>query len=152
MDLNLFKTDESKSNEGVWCPVDPTTQIKIARYGNRLFQRALQREMKPYKQMIDKGALDDDTADLLLVTAMAEGILVDWRGMTHGGEPLPYTRAAAIELLLDKKFRDFRELVVNLAQDMQLFREEEIEEDAGNSQSSSDGSVSGASEKTSLEV
>lgn len=140
MDLNVFKTDTVKTDEGVWCPIDSETDIKIARYGNKVFQRAFQREMKPYKQLIDRGALDDDTADKILVNAIAEGILLDWRGMKKNGEDLPYSRSAAIDILLDKSLRDFRALVVELAQDMQLFRETEIEDAEGKSQSSSAGS------------
>lgn len=152
MDLNTFKTDVKKSDEGVWCPVDTTTDIKIARYGNRTFQRALKRVMKPHKVMIDRGTLDDDMADKLLVEAMAEGILIDWRGMTENGAPLEYTKSEAIKVLLNKELRDFRELVVSLSQDMQLFRDEEIEEAEKKSQSSSDGSASGESAKTSSEA
>lgn len=152
MDLNTFKTNAEKSDEGVWCPVDASTDIKIARYGNRTFQRALKRVMKPHKVMIDRGTLDDDTADALLVEAMAEGILIDWRGMTQAGEPLEYTKSAAIKVLLDKNLRDFRELVVSLSQDMQLFRDEEIEEAEKKSQSLSDGNANGENEKTSLEA
>lgn len=149
MDLELFRTDEKKSDEGVWCPVDAKTEVKIARYGNRTFQRALKREMKPYKRLIDRDALDDDTADKVLVAAIAEGILVDWRGMTKAGVELPYSRAAAEEILMDKTLRDFRGLVIELSQDMQMFRDEEIEDNEGKSQSSSDGNVSGESERTS---
>jgi hypothetical protein len=149
MDLNIFKTDEQKSDEGVWCPVDVKTDIKIGRYGNRTFQRALKREMQPYKRLIDRDALDDETADKVLVNAIAEGLLLDWRGMTRDGEPLPYSREAAIEILSNKQFRDFRQLVVELAQDMQLFREEEVEQNEGKSQSLSDGNLSGENEKTS---
>jgi len=152
MDLNLFKTDEKKSDEGVWCPVDAVTEIKIARYGNRVFQRALKNAMKPYKQLIDRGAIDDDTADRVLVTAIADGILLDWRGMTRNGKELPYSREEAVKILLDKSLRDFRALVVELSQDMQMFRDAEIEEAAGNLQSSSDGIANGESVSNSLEA
>lgn len=152
MDLDIFETNEEKSNEGVWCPIDAVTDIKIARYGNRIFQRALKRVMKPHKVMIDRGTLDDDTADKLLVEALAEGILIDWRGMTRKGAPLEYSRSAAVDVLTDKRLRDFREMVVMLSQDMQLFRDEEIDEAEKKPVSSSDGNASGESAKTSLEA
>jgi hypothetical protein len=114
VDLNLFKTDVSKSSDGVWCPVDVNTGLKIARFGNRTFQRALKREMKPYQRLIDRDALDDETSDKILVTAIVEGILLDWRGMTRDGEPLPYTKSAAIAILLDKSLEDFRKVVLDL--------------------------------------
>lgn len=149
MDLNTFKTNVVKSDEGVWCPVDATTDIKIARYGNRTFQRALKRVMKPHKVMIDRGTLDDDTADRLLVEALAEGILIDWKGMTQAGKPLEYTHAEAVKVLMNKELRDFRELVVSLSQDMQMFRDEDIDDAEKKSPTSSNGNANGESEKTS---
>lgn len=149
MDLNIFETNETKSDDGVWVPVDLKTSVKIARYGNRKFNRALQRGMKPYKQLIDKEALDDETSDKVFVTAIVEGILVDWRGMVYNGEPLPYSKEAAIKILMNKKLRDFREFVIVTSQDMQLYRDEEVAEAEGKSESSSDGSLSGESEKIS---
>ena len=136
MDLSLFETDANKSKDGVWCPIDAVTNLRIARYGNAKFKRYLEREMKPYKRLIDKGALKEETADKILAGAIASTILVDWENMEYNGEPLAYSHEAAVKILLDPKLRDFRDVVVELSQDMQLFKEEEVEEDAGNSQSS----------------
>jgi len=149
MDLNVFETDANKSNDGVWCPVDTETEVKIARYGNKNFQRSLQREMAPYKRIINTGAMKDDVADKIMCTALAEGILVDWRGMKYGGEDLPYSIEAAVEILMNPKLRDFRQLVVELSQEMELFREEEVAESEGKSQAGSSGSQTGETENSS---
>jgi hypothetical protein len=136
VDLNLFETDAAKSKDGVWCPIDNVTDIRIARYGNPKFRSYLEREMKPYKRLIDKGALKEETADKILAGAIASTILVDWRNMELNGAPLPYSQESALKILLDPKLRDFRDIVVELSQDMQLFKEQEVQEDAGNSQTS----------------
>lgn len=128
MDLTLFQTDADRSVDGVWCPVDDDTKIKVARLGNKRYQRVLQREMTPYKRLIDKGTVSDDVADKILVTAMAEAILLDWEGMTKHGEPFPYSKQNAVDLLLDPNLKDFRDFVTELSQDIELFRQEEIQE------------------------
>jgi len=152
MELNKLKTSEQKSVNGVWVSIDDDTDLLIGRYGNRKFQKALNAAMAPYKQAINRGTLSDAKSDQIMVDALVEGILLGWKGITLNGEELPYSKEAATKLLLDKSMRDFRELVVELSQDAQAYRDEEVAENEGKSEPSSNGTPSGESEKTSSEV
>ena len=44
---------------------------------------------------------------------MAEHILVDWKGISKGGEELPYSLENAIALLSDPKYEDLYQWVFN---------------------------------------
>lgn len=145
MDLSSLKTDTKLADEGAWVDLDPTTRIKVARYGNRNFRDRLRALMKPYNRMIENGTMDDTKADELLVQAISETVVLDWEGLEMNGEPVTYSAAKAKELLLDPALRDFRELVISLSNELEVFRGEEIEETVGKSQPTSDGVSSGES-------
>ena len=149
MDLNNFATNVELSEEGVWCPVDAVTEIRVARYGNRKFQRLLQKLSAPYKVQMERQMMKDDVAEAVFIEALATAILVDWRGMTENGEPLPYSKENAIAVLSNPKLKDFRDLVVSLSQDAEMFRDEEVSEAKEKSQSGTDGKSSGDSTKSS---
>lgn len=149
MDLNSFATNVELSEEGVWCPVDAVTEIRVARYGNRKFQRLLQKLSAPYKVQMERQMMKDEVAESVFIEALATAILVDWRGMTQNGEPLDYTVGNAIAVLSNPKLKDFRDLVVSLSQDAEMFRDEEVAEAKEKSGSGSGGNSNGESTKSS---
>ena len=127
MDLSNLKTDTALTEDGAWIDIDTTTRIKVARYGNKKFKERLRRLMKPYSRMIDQGTMPDDKADELLVDAMANSILLDWEGLELNGEKVQYSIDQAKAFLSDPELQDFRELVVSLSNDLEAFRQKEIE-------------------------
>ena len=139
MDLNNFATDVSLAEEGAWIQIDEETSIRVARYGNRRFKKVFARLTAPYKVQIQQGTLNEEMASSLLTRAIAEAILVDWKGMKKAGKDLPYSVEAAIKILSDETLSNFRDMVVNLSQDIQTFREQEVREDAEKLQSISGG-------------
>lgn len=132
MNIRTFQTDKSLETEGVWQDVGDGGELLIARLGNKKYQDAVRKRMKPYKQAIKQDRLPDEVADKIVVTALADHILLDWRGIKDGpdGPVVEYTRETAIAWLTDMP--DFRELVLALANDMESYRTADIEDDAGN--------------------
>ena len=128
MDLSKLKVDQKSAVDGVWVDLDETSKIKIARYGNSHFKTRLREVLAPYKRMIDNETLSDEKSDDLMMQVVAETILLDWKGMTMNGEEVEYSTAKAKELLIDPSLSEFRELTMSLSRDMQLFREQELEE------------------------
>lgn len=130
MDLTRFKADPVLEDEGVWTSVDAGTEasIKIARIGNRRYREAMTRRLKPFRRALRNGTLDEKVTEKITAEVLAETILLDWKGLTQNGVPLSYSPEAAKELLCDNRFKDFRDLVVELAGDLELYRQQDIED------------------------
>jgi hypothetical protein len=133
VDLNTLKTDTNLAEEGVWVDIDPTTRLKVARYGNAKFRNKLRALMKPYERMIDNNTMDDGKADELLIVAVVDSVLLDWEGLERDGEALPYSKDTAKEILLDPALRDFREIVFSVSNELELFREKKVDDIVGES-------------------
>lgn len=129
MDLNQLKTDPSKTDQGTWVRIDDTTRLKLARFGSPRFQAAFKERMGPLKKL--KGnRLGEKEADEITVDIMLDAVLLDWEGITSNGAEVPFSQAR--EILLDPQYRDFRIWIAELADDIENFRVEGIEEDSEN--------------------
>lgn len=77
-------------------------------------------------------------------------VLLDWRGIEDDhDQPEPYSKERALTYLSEARYQRFREGVIwagNVVADQQKAA---IEDDVGNSQTSSDGSSPGGTEKSS---
>ncbi|MFX4220699.1 MAG: hypothetical protein ACMVO3_06715 [Thalassobaculum sp.] len=146
MDLSRFKTDTALEDEGVWTTIDAASdaEIRIARIGNRRYRETMAKRLKPYRRALRAGTLDDSVTERLTAEVLAETVLLDWRGLTVDGAPLPYSRETARDLLLDPAYRDFRDLVVELAGELDLYRERDLEDAEKNLATSSAGTSTGA--------
>jgi len=131
MELNTFTVTDDAEN-GVWVDMGNDARIKVARMNNKKYKRSIKTLSTPYKRMIQMNALPDDTAEQILNKAMAEAILLDWEGLKLNGEELPYNRDNAMKILSDPALEDFRNVVMDISNDMELFREQEQEEEIKN--------------------
>lgn len=127
MDLNTFKVDQDKAQEGVWCDLGDA-RLKVARYGNKKFQDALKNAMAPYKRLAEQGRLNDDIAEKILINAIAKYVLLGWENLTIDGKGVNYSYDNAVKILSNPEYKDFREVVVSMSQEVDLFRKEEVEE------------------------
>lgn len=126
-----FKTDKQAEEEGTWVPLSATARLKIARIGNPRYALALKRCSQPYvKPGMRLTDVDDETYTTITKHAVAEAILLDWEGVLRDGQPLPYSKEAAIDAF---EMKDFYELVLNLATSMETFRVARLETLAKNS-------------------
>jgi hypothetical protein len=71
-------------------------------------------------------------------------VLLDWQGLQRGGAPVAYSPREAAAILADPAYKDFRDLVVELAGDQEAYRERDLEDAEKNSATSSAGSSTGA--------
>lgn len=130
MDFKAIKTDPEAEQNGVWQDIGGGASLLIARYLNPKHKKAVDKRTKPYRRQIRDGSIPDEIADKLEADCMADAVLLDWQGVTDGGEPVAYSRAEAARRLFE--YRDFREMVQDLARDAAAYREAEIEEAEGN--------------------
>lgn len=137
-----FETDTVAEVEGVWVDLGDGGSVKVARLNNPNHKKALDHLRKPYKNMLRTGrGLPDDVAEKISSQAMAEAILLDWKGLKgRDGKEVAYSPEKALELLMDPALKDFRDNVAYLAMEQETFRKEALETAAKNSDTSSPGS------------
>jgi hypothetical protein len=146
MDLNRFKADTALEDEGVWTTVDAASgcRLRIARIGNRRYRETMARRLKPYRRALRAGTLDDQVTERITAEVLAETVLLGWQALERGGAPVDYSPEAAAAILADPAYKDFRDLVVELASDQEAYRERDIEDAEKNSATSCVGSTTGA--------
>jgi len=121
-----YETDKGKESEGVWENLGEGLRVKVARANNPHHQRVAESLMRPYRRQIANGSLSVEKQEEITIKAMAECLLLDWEGLKIDDKAVPYSVAKATELLTE--YKDFREEVASIAQSMELFRAEEIED------------------------
>lgn len=126
MDIGKLKTNLDLESEGVWVELGEGARIKVARMNNPRHSAALRRITKPYRRQIEAGTLNEDISYRLIGEALAEGILLDWEGLTDNGEEIKYSPKTAKDLLTNPQLRDFRGQVEAAATDAEQFRLETI--------------------------
>lgn len=133
-----FETDEHLEEDGVWVDLGHGAQVLVARFGNKRHREALEKYRTPHKGLIASGRpLPAEVADQILLHAAADTILLGWRGITENGMTVPYSRQKALEYLRDLK--DFRAQIDYVSGQMETFRRQAMEADAGNLSPSSPG-------------
>lgn len=129
---SAFGSDKGRERDGAWVDIGPA-RFKLARAGgaNVVFGRAVMQATKPYRRFLEKGDMDPEVADRIMVKVYAETIVLDWEGVDGAdGQPVPYSREACVKLLTD---------LPNLFQEIQreaaayhTFAQEGLEKSAGN--------------------
>jgi hypothetical protein len=126
MDLQAtFATDKKKEQDGVWKNLGDA-RVKIARANNPKYRTALTKYIKQFVPAGIQPKPDDPNIEKATVYAMAEAILLDWENLAIKGEILEVSVEQAIGILTD--YPDFREVISQLAIDVDNFRPDEIAE------------------------
>ena len=121
-----FATDETLEENGTWFQIGGGARVLVARSGNRKYGKMLTKEVERNKKALD---LNDDAADKLseeiMISVLAETILLGWEDISFKGEVLEYNVANAKKLLAVK---DFRKAIAHFADDVSAFKFKETEE------------------------
>lgn len=121
-----FTTNLQKEVEGVWVVLDPITgaAIKVARMFNTRYKQRVRQLNQQYAASLQiRGELPAETQEDILKIAVAESVLLDWKNFTENGQPLPpYTAEEGKKRL---EWRDFRNIVVDAASQIQHFQDEQ---------------------------
>lgn len=139
MDLRKrFATDPELELNGVWVEIGQGARVKVARTNNKRYTERMQALMRPHRRQLRMGQLDDEVFDAILIRVVAETVLLDWENLEDGGKPIPYNTENAMRLMTE--FPDFRNVVAEIAQEMETFRAVELADAEKNSERSSSGS------------
>ena len=121
-----FATDETLEENGTWFQIGGGARVLVARSGNRKYGKMLTKEVERNKKALD---LNDDAADKLseeiMISVLAETILLGWEDISFKGEVLEYNVSNAKKLLAVK---DFRKAIAQFADDVSAFKFKETEE------------------------
>lgn len=125
MDLNEFKKDAQKEQDGIWIDGPEGSRFRIRSADSKQYRNALAALARKYSP----GRLrkDGETQLKMVIEAMAEALVLDWDGIEDNGQPLPCTKENAMRIL---SITELRELVASEAQDIANFRSEALAADA----------------------
>ena len=139
MDLNELKKQQEAAAEGIWVEYGDM-EFKIRSTTSKEYRKAVMKNSKGKTAHTLKRL---EVLDQVGIKTMAEGLLLDWKGLTEGGEPLPCTLENRIRLLtISPAIRDF---LADCAADHASFESEAAQEEAETFRSSSKmGSAVGA--------
>ena len=128
-----FAVDEAAEENGIMTPIPGAgdTMFKVARAGNKTYNRLFQKLLKQNKVVLDsKGEAADKKAEEIFIEVMVKSILLGWEGtVLFKGEALEYSRDNAKKLLSHK---EFRAAVTKVSEDMEQFKVVKDEEDEKN--------------------
>lgn len=135
-----FATDTKKETEGVEIPYPdaansdgsiPTFVIARAGKSNKKYSRMLERATKPHRHAMKTGTISNETSEKLMMDVFVDTLLLDWKHVQdRNGKTIVYNRENAIALM--KELPDLYADLTNQTQQIELFREEEKEEEAKN--------------------
>ena len=141
-----FKTDADLEKKGVEIDYgDFRITIARAGRGNQKYAKILERKAKPFRRALQSGSLSDEKAISMLREAYAEAVILRWETLRDGEweigieapadgnkdkQFLPFTVENIILTLenLPDLFADIQ----SQSNDIALFRQEYLEDDAGN--------------------
>ncbi len=119
-------------------------EVLVAPWENAAFDRALQKGIKALPPALRADGVVEPAAYFRVVgKVMARTILFDWKNFRAGGADKPFDAVYAEALLVDQKYKPFRDGVIAAARRVQLGIKAEEETLLGNSGTSSPGSGTG---------
>lgn len=131
--LSSLKTDAKRSEEGVWQEIGEGFEVKVARLGHPEYKAYVAKLSKPHLRSIQREGIGSAKLREIQQRAVSRHILLDWRGLhDDDGSEIPYSQEKALELLSDPDYSELLDIILELAQDVELFRAASVEEAAGN--------------------
>jgi hypothetical protein len=126
--FDQFATDENLENNGSYFDIGGGARILVARAGNKKYGKALTKLVEQNRQILDQANdVAESKSDEILISVMAETILLNWEGVSFKGADLPYSLENAKMLL---GIKDFRKLVGEKSNDITAYKFK-LEKDQG---------------------
>lgn len=125
--FDISAVQKDKQKEGVWVEFDSTTSFKIAYLNNPNYLKTRERLEKTHGRG-PKRKMDDETSKWVTSKAIAETVLLDWKGVASDGKEVEYTPEIGTQALEDNP--DLLVFVIEYAAEIDNYRKEETEEKA----------------------
>lgn len=130
MELRAKKIDAKRASDGEWCSGIPgwdDLRIKVRGSTSVAFRDTyarLYRDLPASERNADR-SISTERSDKLLGEIIAEAGLLDWDNVVMDGEPVPYSKEKALELLTDPAYAEFRAMVNIYIERVGMIREDE---------------------------
>lgn len=124
LDLKTITPDKELASEGVWLPYSGA-EFKIASQDTSRYDTAMMKNSR--KQNAAELRRKPEIMQEVIITTIAETILLDWKGVEENGTPLPCTLANKKKIL---GIRELREWISAQSAEVENFRKEAIAADA----------------------
>ena len=111
----MLNIGQEVSDEAVWLDFDDNISLLIGRAGSVNYLKAKERLEKPFRKQIDRGKFPAEKRQNMELEAIANSILLDWKGIEQDGEPFPFTVENAVMAM--KKYPAFFSFVVDASID-----------------------------------
>lgn len=104
MDLSKVRVDVARVEKGDWVAVEAYdarlegVELLVRGTGNADFER---RSSELFGKMTVLKQKDPAERNRIMTTLLLETVLLDWRGITEGDQPVRFSREAAQQLLTD---------------------------------------------------
>lgn len=137
MKLSELKVDPQRIENGAWVDNIPEMEglrLKVRGAFNADWRKLQSRLVAAVpRQKRARGQLDPAEQDRVMSIVLRDACLLEWDGIEgDDGQPLPYSKEKATELLTDPQYGKFREAVIWAANTVADQRESDIEEDVKN--------------------
>lgn len=136
MELNDIAIDADRFEQGAWVDHIPEMgdlRLKVRGVGNADYRKLQARLIDALPRAKKQGGkIEPDELDRITATCLLETVLLDWDGIMINGKSAPYSKEQAKELLLNPKWRRFRDAVAWAASIVADEGALGIEEDAKN--------------------
>jgi recombinational DNA repair protein RecT len=142
MGFNIGKL--KTSSEGQWVDCGGGLRIKVARLGNPDYEEEVRKLAKPFMRQMRLGTMNVEDMEKMAQKAVAKHVIQGWENLEdETGNAIAFSSDKALELF--QKYPDFYNIVKDVAGEAEIFRTDEMEEAAGNSDGASDGTSTGES-------
>ena len=125
MDINNLRTDEAAEKDGVWIDYTDGARFKIRSADFKGYRAKLTKLARKHSQAAIKR--NPDVMRDIIITAMAEEIVIGWDGLKDEGKEFPFSVENATKLLRITPIRDF---ISEQALDLENFRREALDGEA----------------------
>lgn len=137
MDISKIKKDPAAINAGQWVGEIPDMgdlRLKVRGMSSTTFrdERAKLERAVPKEDRNRDGSLSAAAGLRVVGQAMANVGLLDWDGLTDGGNPVAYNKALATEWLTNPEFEHFLDATVWAARVVDAGEADKVKEVAGN--------------------
>lgn len=118
--ITRLKTDRKKEDGGVWIEAGEGLRLKIARIGNKNYEKFILEQQGPFARRVGRSSMEEMQDRIR--DAIAHTVLLGWENLVdeHGVE-ISFSPSKALELFISTP--EFYRIVSEYASDIEMFRE-----------------------------
>ena len=130
----LYESNPTLENDGVWVSFGKTTRVKIRRMNSQKVREAHKKFSAPHSHYDRSGRdMPDDVTDDIAVSVIADAVIADWEVLDKGGKPLSNSFKVKYETISDSKLKNFRDAIAYVSTNQASYKSEMDEDSEGNS-------------------